>query len=379
MTAISVLKIANSRRSRSGRGAIGARLAVEGTLHEDQGINRGEHQADRAEHGHLRVSLECAEQNQEFAEKITESRQAERCQNEEQPELRQFGEARPQPAHFGEIAGPEPLVELAAENEEPRGADAMGEDLHDHSLEGLLGAGKDAEHDEAHVADRGVRHQAFGVVLAEGANRAVDDSEHSEPHGDRGELRGRGGEQRQKIAQQAVGGGLQQYSGEDHGSCGRRLGVGVRQPGMKRHDRELRRKAHEQSEHDPEAGARVHRRCQQVRVAERQHPARAVVHEDQRQDGHQHHQARGLGEDEEFERRIEARTSAGDVVAPQRDQEEHRYQHHFPGKEEQEQIRRQKHADDARQSSTARSCRRSRRRSGSPARSRRPPACRAVP
>ena len=118
---------------------------------------------------------------------------------------------------------------------------------------------------------------------------------------------------------------------------------------MKRHDRQLHRKGKEEPEHDPESGARAHRRCEQIGVAESEHSARVVVHEHERQNRHQHHQAGRLRENEELDRCIKPRPAAGNIVAPERDQEEHRYQHDFPEQEEEEQIRRQKDADHARQ------------------------------
>jgi len=169
------------------------------------------------------MSLEAAEQDQEFSEKITEPRQAQRRQYKEKSELRQVGKPPPQTAHFPLIAGFEPFVEFSAENEQARGADTVRQDLHDHSLKRHFGAGKNSQHNEAHVADRGVGHQAFGVVLAEGANRAVYDAQHAKPHCYGSELCGGGREQRQQKAQQAIGRRLQEYSGKNHRAGGRRL------------------------------------------------------------------------------------------------------------------------------------------------------------
>jgi hypothetical protein len=90
--------------------------------------------------------------------------------------------------------------------------------------------------------------------------------------------------------------------------------------------------------------------CKQIRVAEGEHAARLVVHENQGENRHQHDEAGRLGENEELELpQRGAAVAAGNVVAPECNQEEHGHQHHFPEQEEQEQIGRQEHADDAAQ------------------------------
>ncbi|SAG39860.1 Uncharacterised protein [Enterobacter hormaechei] len=73
------------------------------------------------------------------------------------------------------------------------------------------------------------------------------------------------------------------------------------------------------------------------------------MHKYQRQDGNQHHQTTRLGVDEELGGRRDTRFTVGCLVAPQRDQEVHRHQHHLPEEEEQEHVDGQEHADHAAQ------------------------------
>jgi hypothetical protein len=89
------------------------------------------------------------------------------------------------------------------------------------------------------VRHRGVGHQPLEVLLAHGEQRAVEDAEHAQrddvrPEDARG-LR----EQRQAVAQEAEGADLVEDADEQHGAADRRLGTGVRQPGVEREQRRL--------------------------------------------------------------------------------------------------------------------------------------------
>ena len=224
----------------------------------------------------------------------------------------------------------------------------MGQHLDHRALQGLLAAGVDADQHEAHVRDAGERHQALDVGLGEGQEGSVEDADQAQGHGDRREL-GRGvREQRQGEAQQAVGRGLQQDARQVHGTCGRRLGVSVRQPGVERHHRQLHREGDEEAQHQEVLDAGRQFGLEQVAVVEGDHASAVVVDQHQAEDRHQHDQAAGLGEDEELGRRVDAGLLAvGGAVTPERDEEVHRHQHHFPEEEEQEQVQGQEHADHA--------------------------------
>ena len=78
--------------------------------------------------------------------------------------------------------------EHADEQEEPAGADAVGEHLIDRALHALHVHRADAEHDEAQVAHRGVGHQLLHVRLHHRDQRAVDDADDGEQRDPRREL-----------------------------------------------------------------------------------------------------------------------------------------------------------------------------------------------
>ncbi len=320
---------------------------MEGALDHHQRVHRGEDQAAGRDDGDGLVDRPGADQHEELADEVAQAGQAERREREEHHDRRQVGEARPQPAHLAQVARVQALVDLAAQDEQRARADAVRDHRDQCALQGQLGTGVDADQHEAHVRDRGVRDQALDVVLGEGHERAVDDADAAQPHRHRREA-GRGlREQRQAEAHQAVGGGLEQDSGEVHRARGRRLRMRVRQPGVERHHRQLDHERHEEAQHQQPLDLHGHRRLQQHLVIEAPHPGGAVVDPDQAEDGEQHQQARGLREDEELGRRVDAPPAARGVVAPDRDQEVHRHQHHFPEEEEQEQVEREEHRDHA--------------------------------
>ena len=66
---------------------------------------------------------------------------------------------------------------------------------------------------------------------------------HGQRHQHRREQPRRVGEQREAELHEAVGAHLQQHAGQDHRARGRRLDVGVGQPGVQRHHRHLDREA----------------------------------------------------------------------------------------------------------------------------------------
>ncbi|SST07641.1 Uncharacterised protein [Acinetobacter baumannii] len=315
-------------------------------MDHDQRVDRGEDQAEGGDHDDHRDHLEGADQDQELPDEVAGTGQAQRRRGEEQADRRQVGHARPQAAHLAHVAGMQALVELAAEDEQRRGGEAVGDHLHHHALQRYLAAGVDADHHEAHVRNAGVGDQALDVGLREGQQGTVEDADDAEPHGDRREFRRGVGEQRQGEADQAVGGGLQEDAGEVHGAGGGRLGVGVRQPGMHRHHRHLHREGDEEAEHQQPFHVGAQLGLQQGGVVEGDHAGGIEVDEHQAEDRHQHHQAAGLGEDEELGGGVDAGLLAViGTVSPQRDEEVHRHQHHFPEEEEQEQVDGEEHAD----------------------------------
>ncbi|EJK89847.1 hypothetical protein UUU_29660 [Klebsiella pneumoniae subsp. pneumoniae DSM 30104 = JCM 1662 = NBRC 14940] len=125
--------------------------------------------------------------------------------------------------------------------------------------------------------------------------------------------------------------------------------MSVRQPAVQRHHRHFHREGDEEAEHQQVFHAVRHRGFQQIFIVEGPHAGGVEVDEGQRQNGNQHHQTARLGIDEELGGRCDTRFTVRGFVAPQRDQEVHRHQHHFPEEEEQEHVDGEEHADNAAQ------------------------------
>ncbi|MNS90799.1 hypothetical protein D3C72_1248640 [compost metagenome] len=242
------------------------------------------------------------------------------------------------------------FVQLATQDKECRRRQTVGQHLHHRALQRQLAAGVDADQNEAHVGNGREGNQTLDVGLRERQERTVEDPDQTQGHGERRELGRRIREQWQGETQQAVGRGLQQDTGEVDGTCGRRLGVSVRQPGVERYDRQLDREGDEEAEHQDVLGGRRHLGFQQVGVVEGNHAGVVEVDQYQTQDRHQHDQAGSLSEDEELGRRVDPGFLAvRRTVTPERDEEVHRHQHHFPEEEEHEQVEGEEHADDTAQ------------------------------
>ena len=137
----------------------------------------------------------------------------------------------------------EPLLERTHQNEEGACAEAVRQHLHDRALQRQRVPGIDAEQDKPQMADAGIGNQALHVVLGEGEHRAVEDADHAERHRHRREGGRRRGEERDREAQQSVGAGLQEQAREDDAAGGRRLGMGIGQPGVEWHAGSLTAKA----------------------------------------------------------------------------------------------------------------------------------------
>ena len=113
-----------------------------------------------------------------------------------------------------------------------------------------LAQGKDTQQDIAHVADAAVSDQAFEIGLPQGDRRAVDDADYGQDDKKRGIGFGHLREDADADADHAVAAHLQQGPGQDHADAGRSIGMGIRQPGMQREDRQLDGKADNQQEED---------------------------------------------------------------------------------------------------------------------------------
>ena len=142
-------------------------------------------------------------------------------------------------------------------------------------------------------------------------------------------------EHRQREAQEAVAAHLQEDRGEDHRAGGRRLDMGVRQPGVDRPHRHLHRERGEEGE--PQPG--LHRRPGTGCVEQRRDVGRAglPVH---RHDGEQHQHRAEQRVEEELEAGIDAPRAAPDA-----DDQEHRDQAALEEDVEEDEVERAEDAD----------------------------------
>ena len=147
-------------------------------------------------------------------------------------------------------------------------------------------------------------------------------------------------EQRHHEADHPVGADLDQQAGQHQAAGGRRLGVGVGQPGVQWHRRQLDGEGGEEAQHEP--GRRRERkvRAQQLQVVEGIDAGLAAVDDVQGEDGDQHEQAADLGEQEELDGGVDAA-----LVSPDGDQEVHGDEHHLEEEVEEEQVEGGEHAD----------------------------------
>jgi hypothetical protein len=162
---------------------------------------------------------------------------------------------------------------------------------------------------------------------------------------------GRVREQRDSEPDQPVRPELEHDAGEDHRARGRRLGVGVGEPGVEREHRDLDREGEEEREERGqlegrrEAARRVRREGAELREVEGADPrtgVRGLVGEAGRQDRHEHEQRADEGVQDELDRRVDAV-----AAAPDPDDQVHRDEHDLPEDVEQEQVQREEHADQA--------------------------------
>ncbi len=283
-----------------------------------------------------------AEKDQVFADEPVQHRQAHRAQRHKKKKRRVFRHRRGQAAVFADLIRVSPVVEYAGQEEQRAGRNPVRQHLVHRALHGNRLERENPQHHEAQVADRRVRHKFFQVRLHQRNQRTVnnaDDRQHRY-HGSCAVRRLR--KQRQAEADHAVGSHLQQHARENDRAGRWRFHVRVRQPGVKREERHLDRKGHEEGKEEQHLRPR---RKMESRALQRQLNGRQVKRAGQvikPQDADQHERRAEHRIDEEFHRGINP-----PVVAPDADQERHRDQHHFPEKEENEKVQRQEHADDA--------------------------------
>ncbi len=101
------------------------------------------------------------------------------------------------------------------------------------------GEGKDAERDEAQVADARVGHDALDIAFRQRHQRAVEDAEHGQRGKHESVLLHLAREERQREPDEPVGAELADDPGEEHQHRRRAGLVEVGQPGVEGNDRDL--------------------------------------------------------------------------------------------------------------------------------------------
>ena len=177
------------------------------------------------------------------------------------------------------------------------------------------------------MRDRGIGDELLHVALHQRDERGVDHRDHRQDEDEPGELRAGFGEHRQAEADEPVAAELEQHAREDDRSGGRRLHVGIRQPGMHRPHRHLHGEAGEEGQ--PQPGLRLRR---EVVVQQRRDIGRArFVRHPQHCDQHQDRTEQRV--EEEFVRGVDAV-----IAAPYADDQVHRDQAGLKEDVEQEHV-----------------------------------------
>ena len=109
----------------------------------------------------------------------------------------------------------------------------MIDHLNDAALDPLHVQREHPQHAVAQVADAGIGNQLFDVILGNGDQGTIHDTNDCKRHNDRNEIKGRLRKNREAETEKPVGSHLQKNAGQDYAARCRGLYVGIRQPGVK--------------------------------------------------------------------------------------------------------------------------------------------------
>ena len=132
---------------------VGLGRAEVGAVDHDQRVDRTEHQAGGSNGTDPRRLHKGTHQDQELADEVTGTRQAQGCGGEEQADRRQVCDARPHATHLTHVTGVQAFVQLATEDKEGSGRNTVGQHLDHCALQRQLAAGVDADQYETHVGN----------------------------------------------------------------------------------------------------------------------------------------------------------------------------------------------------------------------------------
>ena len=211
----------------------------------------------------------------------------------------------------------------------------------DHLQHGATGAqGTEAAHadqHEAHVADRAVGDLSLEVALGEGGEGGVNDVHHPQHDQQWGELRVGRWQQFTVEAQQGIAAHLQQDAGQQHVHRCRCFAMGIRQPGVQRHDRKL----HAEGDQQPGVAEQLKARAEVFGCKSGVlKTGGAAAEEAHGQGGQQDEQGAAGGVEDEFGCGVLAF-----LAAPDGQQQIHRDQFQLPGQEEQQHVLHGEHSD----------------------------------
>ena len=308
-------------------------LAEHRALVEPQHVRGAEYDAAGGETGPDFVRDEHALEDEELADEAVQRRQADRGHRHDQKNDGVGRHHLRQTAILGDLTRMAPLVDVADQQEERAGRDAMVELLNDAPHDANRVEREHAQHDHGHVTHARVRHEALPVLLRHRAQRAVHDADNRKRHHHRDEMPCRIRQYRQREADEAVGAHLQQNSRQDDGAGCRRVRVRVGQPGVERKHRHLDREPEEKREEHPPLQVERHVHVLELRDVEGVHAGDAVAVEVEPQNAEQHDDAADEGVQEKFDRRVQP-----PVASPDADEEIHRHEHDLPEQEEQQEV-----------------------------------------
>ena len=192
------------------------------------------------------------------------------------------------------------------------------------------------------MADGRVGHQLFHVRLHQGHQRAIHDPNHGERHNQRHRGVGGIGEERQGKTQKAVGAHFEKHAGQNDRASGRGFDVRVRQPGMKREERNFNRKGQSKRGKQPHLGVDRNLKVVQAQEVKSERAVLGIMEIGEIQNGHQHQETADHGVEQKFERGINPPFATPDPY-----QEVHGNQHDFPEDIEEKDINRDKGPDHA--------------------------------
>ena len=271
-----------------------------------------------------------AHKDHQLGDKATHPWQGQGCQRADGPEGKHFAHLLPYPAHLIELQGVGAVVG-GTHQEKQAGSNQPVADHLEHGATAAEGTkAADADQHKPHVADGAVGNFAFEVALGEGGEGGINDVHHPQHDQQRRELGVGIGQDLTVEAQQGVAAHLQQNPCQQHVHRGGGFPVGIGQPGVQGHDRELHPKGDQQPRITEQLEPRWEALGHQGGILKRGNSPAVEGHGQPRQ---QDEQGASCGVKDEL---------GGGVLAlfatPDRQQQIDGQQFQFPGQEEQQHV-----------------------------------------